>query len=95
MFVPQSEPQMFVLRDLDTGRFFSDGQWISDGKLSQEFPDREAAGNVVSELGLKNAELAFVDKTGGIRGGEPIRVSEKKAPRYLNAATGSPRAAKS
>jgi hypothetical protein len=57
-----------ALRDLDTGLFFSKGQWTMDPRFAQVFPDREAVERLALELKINNPEMVFI-------GGEPPKVT--------------------
>lgn len=65
-----------VLRNLDTGLFYANGQWTADPRVAEPFADEESARMVATKLSLTNADLVGVDRNGKVVSGTPIRISD-------------------
>ena len=49
-----------ALRDLDTGLFFSHGDWTIDPSLAQIFPDQKSIERLVEHYDIHNPEMVFL-----------------------------------
>jgi hypothetical protein len=65
-----------VLRDLDSGLFYSTTGWIQSLALAHRFGERSEAEEVAKTAGLKQAEISILID-GGVVGGTPIQPAQK------------------
>ena len=56
-----------ALRNLDTGCFFSHGDWTTDPSLAQIFTDQKSIELLAAQYNIQNADMVFLD-------GEPPRL---------------------
>ena len=49
-----------ALANLDSGLFFNEGQWTSNPRHAQEFPDRDSVSKLAVQLKVKNAAAAVL-----------------------------------
>ena len=55
-----------------TGLFYAKGTWTHDAKLADDFPNKESAEQLLTTLGIRNADLVTVNEEGRVTGGTPI-----------------------
>ena len=65
----------FLLRDLDSGLYFDNGNWTSDARIAQRFEDGESIEKIVTELGIKKADVAILEGH-EVVGGFLVRISD-------------------
>ena len=52
-----------ALANLDTGLFFSNGDWICDYKLAQTFPNQDVIAGLALKNSVKNAAAVLLEGT--------------------------------
>ena len=49
-----------LIKSMDTGAFFKDGNWVEDFRLAQDFPEVEAAFQANARYHLRNVALYYL-----------------------------------